>query len=119
MEFKNTVKQEGGLRISVSVIEKLAKISAMEVEGVMNVSVGSSGVKGVLAKTNLPKAVEVNMSDGVAEITVRVVVKYGYKLPAVCKDIQRVVKANVQTMTDIAVSKVNIIVTGVETVTEE
>ena len=55
MELKNTVKQNGGLKISVAVIEKVAKIAAMEVEGVSNVSVGSSGVKGFLAKTNLPK----------------------------------------------------------------
>ena len=91
----------------------------MEVEGVSNVSVGSSGVKGFLAKTNLPKAVEVNMFDGVAEITVHVVVKYGVKLPAVCKDVQQAVKANVQNMTDITVSKVNIVVTGVEALTME
>ena len=94
MEFKNTVKQEGGLKISVAVIEKVAKIAAMEVEGVSNVSVGSSGVKGFLAKTNLPKAVEVTMFDGVADITVHVVVKYGVKLPAVCKDVQQAVKAH-------------------------
>ncbi|MBR4036477.1 MAG: Asp23/Gls24 family envelope stress response protein [Oscillospiraceae bacterium] len=119
MEFKNTVKQEGGLKISVTVIEKVAKIAAMEVDGVINVSVGSSGMKGFLAKTNLPKAVEVNMIEGVADITVSIVVKYGVKLPAVCKEVQQVVKANVQNMTDITVSKVNIVVTGVETVTEE
>ena len=119
MEFKNTVKQEGGLRISVAVIEKLAKIAAMEVEGVANVSVGLSGVKGFLAKTNLPKAVEVTMIDGVAEITVNVVVNYGVKLPTVCKNIQQAVKANVQNMSDITVSKVNIVVAGVEALVEE
>ena len=119
MELKNTVKQNGGLKISVAVIEKVAKIAAMEVEGVSNVSVGSSGVKGFLTKTNLPKSVEVTMFDGVADITVNVVVKYGVKLPTVCKEIQQAVKSNVQNMTDITVSKVNIIVTGVETVVEE
>ena len=119
MELKNTVKQNGGLKISVAVIEKVAKIAAMEVEGVSNVSVGSSGVKGFLAKTNLPKSVEVTMFDGVADITVNVVVKYGVKLPTVCKEIQQAVKSNVQNMTDITVSKVNIIVTGVEIVVEE
>ena len=119
MELKNSVKQEGGLKISITVIEKIAKIAAMEVEGVSNVSVGSSGMKGFLAKTNLPKSVEVTMFDGVADITVNVVVKYGVKLPTVCKEIQQAVKANVQNMTDITVSKVNIIVTGVEAVVEE
>ena len=100
MELKNTVKQNGGLKISVAVIEKVAKIAAMEVEGVSNVSVGSSGVKGFLSKTNLPKSVEVTMFDGVADITVNVVVKYGVKLPTVCKEIQQAVKSNVQNMTD-------------------
>jgi uncharacterized alkaline shock family protein YloU len=119
MEFKNTVKQDGGLKISVAVIEKVAKIAAMEVEGVSNVSVGSSGVKGFLAKTNLPRAVEVTMFDGVADITVHIVVKYGVKLPAVCRDVQQAVKANVQNMTDITVSKVNIVVTGVEALVQE
>ena len=119
MELKNTVKQEGGLKISVTVIEKIAKIAAMEVEGVSSVSVGSSGVKGFLAKTNLPKAVEVNMFDGVADITVNIIVKYGIKLPVVCKEVQQAVKTNVQNMTDITVSKVNITVTGVEPLAAE
>ena len=119
MELKNSVKQEGGLKISITVIEKIAKLAAMEIDGISSVSVGSSGVKGFLAKTNLPKSVEVNMFDGVADITVHVVVKYGIKLPSLCKEVQQAVKSNVQNMTDITVSKVNVVVTGVETVTEE
>ena len=63
MEFKNTSRQEGGLQISTNVIEKVAKIAALGVDGVKDVSVGSTGVKGVFAKTNLPKSVEVNMYD--------------------------------------------------------
>ena len=119
MELKNSVKQEGGLKISITVIEKIAKLAAMEIDGISSVSVGSSGVKGFLAKTNLPKSVEVNMFDGVADITVHVVVKYGIKLPSLCKEVQQAVKSNVQNMTDITVSKVNVVVTGVEPVTEE
>ena len=59
------------------------------------------------------------MFDGVADITVHVVVKYGVKLPALCKEVQKAVKANVQNMTDITVSKVNVVVTGVESITQE
>ena len=115
MDYKNTVSQEGGIQISTAVIEKVAKISALEVDGVKDVSVGSSGVKGVFAKTNLPKSVEVNMYDGVAEITVNVLATYGYKLPVMCRAIQQAVKNGVQTMTNITVSKVNIVIAGVET----
>ncbi len=115
MEFRNTTNREGGLQISTAVVEKVAKVAALEVEGVKDVSVGSSGVKGIFAKTNLPKSVEVTMYDGVAEITVHIIAKYGHKLPAMCREIQQAVKNGVQNMVNITVSKVNIVVTGVET----
>ncbi len=86
----------------------------MEVEGVADVSTGLSGVRGVFAKTNLPKPVEVNMCDGVAELDVNIVVKYGTKVPVVCKNVQEAVKSSVQNMTEVAVSKVNVIVAGIQ-----
>ncbi|MEG1049070.1 MAG: Asp23/Gls24 family envelope stress response protein, partial [Oscillospiraceae bacterium] len=86
MEVKKVSEQSGSLYISTSVIEKVAKIAALEIEGVSEVSIGSSGVKGVFAKTNLPKAVEVAMYDGVAEITVHIIVKYGFKVSSICKN---------------------------------
>ncbi|MEG0019167.1 MAG: Asp23/Gls24 family envelope stress response protein [Oscillospiraceae bacterium] len=114
MEVKKVSEQAGSLYISTSVIEKVAKIATLEIEGVSEVSIGSSGVKGVFAKTNLPKPVEVTMYDGVAEITVNIVVKYGFKVSSICKNIQETVKTNVQSMTDVTVSKVNIVVAGVQ-----
>lgn len=114
MEVKKSGEQVGSLYISTSVIEKVSKIATLEVEGVGEVSTGTSGVKGVFAKTNLPKSVEVNMYDGVAEITVNVIVKYGFKVPSVCKNVQEAVKSSVQNMTDVTVSKVNIVVAGIQ-----
>ena len=48
-----------------------------------------------------------------AEITVDVVVRYGYRIPSVSEALQKNVKASVQNMTGITVSKVNVVVTGV------
>ena len=114
MEVKNNKKNIGSLYISTSVIEKVAKLAALEIDGVAEVSTGSSGVKGVFAKTNLPKAVDVNMYDGVAEVDVHIIVKYGCKVPSVCKNVQEAVKTNIQNMTEVTVSKVNIIVAGIQ-----
>lgn len=114
MEVKNTNQPIGSLNISTSVVEKIAKLAAMEIEGVAEVSTGASGVKGVFAKTNLPKPVVVTMTDGVAEIDMCLILKYGCKVPSVCKNVQETVKSNVQNMTEITVSKVNINVTGVQ-----
>ena len=118
MEYKNTLRQSGGLQISVPAVEKIARLSAMEVEGVNDVSVGSYGVKGLFAKTNLPKAVDVVLYDGVAEITVDIIVNYGVKIPIVCRNVQQAVKDGVQNMTNVTVSKVNVVVTGVADIAE-
>ncbi|MEG1862319.1 MAG: Asp23/Gls24 family envelope stress response protein [Oscillospiraceae bacterium] len=115
MDMKNSQEQAGSLFIATDVVEKVAKLSSLEVEGVGSVSTGSSGVKGMFAKTNLPKAVEVAMYDGVAEITINIIAKYGFKVPAVCKAVQEAVKSGVQSMTNITVSKVNVVVSGIET----
>ena len=114
MEVKNTNQPIGNLNISTGVVEKIAKLAALEIDGVAEVSTGSSGVKGVFAKTNSQKPVVVTMNDGVAEIDISVVLKYGCKVPSVCKNVQEAVKTNVQNMTEITVSKVNINVTGVQ-----
>ena len=114
MEVKNTNQPIGSLNISTGVVEKIAKLAALEIEGVADVSTGSSGVKGVFFFFFLQKPVTVTMADGVAEIDVNLVLKYGCKVPSVCKNVQEAVKTNVQLMTEIAVSKVNINVTGVQ-----
>ena len=114
MEVKNTNQPIGNLNISTSVVEKIAKLAALEIDGVAEVSTGSSGVKGVFAKTNLQKPVTVTVTEDVAEIDLNLVLKYGCKVPSVCKNVQEAVKANVQNMTEITVSKVNINVTGVQ-----
>lgn len=113
MDVKKSHEKIGSLYISTSVVEKVAKLAALEIDGVADVSTGSSGVRGMFAKTNLPKAVDVNMYDGVAEIDVHIIVNYGCKVPHVCKAVQEAVKANVQSMTEVTVSKVNIVVSGI------
>lgn len=103
----------GSLQISTGVIAKISKLAALEIDGIKEVSCGTSAVKGAFAKVSIQRPVEVVMNDDVAEITVDVIVKYGYKIPVVCENIQKNVKASVQNMTGITVSKVNVMVVGV------
>ena len=55
-----------------------------------------------------------HFANDVAEIDVNLIVKYGCKVPSVCKNVQEAVKTNVQNMTDVTVSKVNIVVAGIQ-----
>lgn len=113
MEVKKSDMLGGSLQISTDVLAKISKLAALEIEGVQDIACGLSPVKGAFAKVNMQKPVQIEMTDDVAEITVDVIVKYGYKIPAVCENIQRNVKASVQNMTGITVSRVNIVVEGV------
>ena len=113
MEVKNSDNIGGSLQISTDVIAKIARLAALEIEGVKSVSCGNSPVKGFFAKVNIHKPVEVELTDEVAQITVNVMMRYGYRIPSVCEALQKSVKAPVQNMTGITVSKVNVVVTGV------
>ena len=113
MEVKNSDNIGGSLQISTDVIAKIARLAALEIEGVKSVSCGNSPVKGFFAKVNIHKPVEVELTDEVAQITVNVMMRYGYRIPSVCEALQKSVKASVQNMTGITVSQVNVVVTGV------
>lgn len=113
MDVKTKDTVGGSLQISTEVIARIAKMATMEIEGVQEVSAGGMMVRSLFGKANLQRAVAVEMSDGVAELTVSMVVKYGTKIPPVCEKVQENVKTSIQNMTGITVSKVNIVVSGV------
>ena len=113
MDVTNSSTIGGSLQISTDVIAKIAKLATLEIEGVKEVSTGPMGVKSLFNKVNLQKPILVQLTDDVAEITVNIMVRYGYKIPQLCEKVQENVKSSVQNMTCITVSKVNIVVTGV------
>lgn len=111
MDIQNTVG--GSLQISTDVIAKIAELAAMEIDGVAAVSAGSlQSVRGLLGKTSLQKAVQVEMQDGVANVTVRILAKYGCKIIPVCEKVQENAKNTIQNMTGITVSRINVAVVG-------
>ena len=52
------------------------------------VSTGTMGVKSLFNKVNLQKPILVQLTDDVAEITVNIMVRYGYKIPQLCEKVQ-------------------------------
>lgn len=118
MEVTNSNVVNGSLQISTEVIAKIAKLAAMEIDGVKDVCAGTTGVKGLLGKVSLQKPVAVELLEDVAEITVSLMVSYGSKIPSLCEKVQENVKSAVQNMTSITVSRVNIVVVGVQSTLE-
>ena len=62
----------------------------------------------------MSKGIKVSQSDEEVQIDVYITVKYHAKIPAVAWDIQENVKKEVQSMTGLEVTAVNIHVQGVE-----
>lgn len=119
MEVKNQDVLGGSLQISTEVVEKIAKIAALEIDGVVKVTCGVSGVKGILHRMPIQKPVHVELVDDVAEVTIRLALSYGCKAPSVCEKVQQNIKAAIQNMTHVTVSKVHVIVNGVVPQTDE
>ncbi|MBQ7858812.1 MAG: Asp23/Gls24 family envelope stress response protein [Faecalibacterium sp.] len=114
MEVLNNNLVGGSLQISTDVIAKIAKCAALEVEGVADVACGNQRkMKELLEIVSLQPPVEVEMHDGIAEITVQLVVNYGTRIPAISEKVQENVKSSVQNMTNVAVGRVNLVIAGV------
>ncbi|MCL2056994.1 MAG: Asp23/Gls24 family envelope stress response protein [Oscillospiraceae bacterium] len=111
MESIESRQPAGSLKISKGVIATIAKTAALEVDGV--VSLPEQEVPKVFGRGFGKRAIRVVLTDGFAELDVNAVLKAGARIPDVCTSIQAAVKENVQTMTGIAVSKVNVTVAGI------
>ena len=110
------VHGEEKIKISDEVIAVCAVNATLKTEGVARLAGGFSNTlsKNLLGKELMSKGVKVNQSDEGVQIDVHIIVKYKAKIPAVAWDIQESVKKEVQSMTELPVTAVNIHVQGVE-----
>lgn len=116
MELQNMDLRGGSLQISTEVLGKIARCAALEVAGVAEVSCGSQNrkVKDFLERANVQSPVTVEMRDGTAEITLHLVVAFGARIPSVAEKVQENVKTAVQNMTNVTVSRVDLVIAGLD-----
>lgn len=106
-----------GMAIADGVVETIVVMAVQEVQGVAAI-VGSSTsgrLAGRLTQKSAVKGVEVfpNEDDSVA-VAVRVVVTYGYPLPAIADAIREAVVDAVLTQIGLAVSNVDVYIDGIQ-----
>lgn len=104
----------GNIQIAPEVIEIIAGLAAIEIEGVAGMSGGfASGVAELLGRKNLSKGVKVDVGQKEAAIDVSIIIDYGQRIPEVASSIQRNVKHAIETMTGLDVIEVNVHIHGV------
>ena len=114
MDLQNMDLQGGSLQISTEVIGKIARCAALEIEGVAEVSCGKQNkkLKDLLEIASIQPPVVVEMRDGTANITLHLLTSFGARIPSVAEKVQENVKNAVQNMTNVTVSRVNLVIAG-------
>ena len=113
MDLQNMDLQGGSLQISTEVVGKIARCAALEVDGVAEVSCGvqNKKLKNLLESASI-QPVAVEMRDGTASITLHLMMEFGARIPSVAEKVQENVKSAVQNMTNVTVSRVDLVIAG-------
>ncbi|SFB20147.1 Uncharacterized conserved protein YloU, alkaline shock protein (Asp23) family [Cohnella sp. OV330] len=99
----------GTIQIAPEVIEIIAGLATVEVEGVAGMSGGiSSGIAELLGRKNLSKGVKVEVGQREAAIDVSIIVEYGRRITEIASEVQHGVKRSIETMTGLNVVEVNV-----------
>lgn len=104
-----TKTEMGNIQIAPEVIEIIAGLATVEIEGVAGMSGGfASGVAELLGRKNLSKGVKVEVGQREAAVDVSIIVEYGRRIPEVASEIQANVKNAIESMTGLSVVEVNV-----------
>ena len=106
----------GSLKVSANVLVSIAEAAASEVEGVVITPANKLAVLvNAPIASQLFTPVKVRLGSESAAIELSIITKLGYKAYEVAKAVQENVKASVQNMTGITVSKVDIKIVAIRT----
>lgn len=116
MSEKNEIYDNGQVKISDEVITIIAGIATMEVKGVHSMHTGLvEGFSNLFSKNNYSKGVKVEKNENIVVLDIFINVTYGCKINKVAEEVQKTVKKEVETMTDLTVSLVNVHVQNIIT----
>ena len=106
------IKKEGTGAVSISdeVMAVIAGTAALEVEGVAGLLGYYPGNKQKAVRRQMSKGISVVVSDGTVKANLSITAKFGAKLHEVAKEVQNRVKKEIENMTGLVLSEVNVTV---------
>lgn len=114
-EYITKKKELGEVKIASDVVAVIAALAAMEVDGVHAMAGNMTNeLIGKLGMKNLSKGVKILMEGGIVRVDMMVVVNYGYSIPEVSEQVQERVSQQIENMTGLSVSEVNVRIAGVK-----
>lgn len=107
------------LSVNTEVLEKMAEIAAKEVEGVSGLSKKAIDLKNAVKTKQAFKGVKVENVNGAIKINVYICVEKNAPVKEVAEKVQANIKDKIQTMTNTAVTKVNVTVADINIPAED
>lgn len=98
-------EEKGSVGISRDVVTAIAGIAVSEVDGIANLGHGDSSFR---RGEGMKRYVDTNVEGDVVAVTVRITVIYGNPIHKVAKQVQTRIKAEIERMTGLRVSAVNV-----------
>ncbi len=118
--LNTNIDAEGHVSISNDVVATIASIAAKSIDGVAGMLNSlTGGFAEFLGKKNSSKGVKVVIDDKNVKIDMFVVVEYGVKIPDVAWEIQEKTKSEVEAMTGLTVTAVNVNIEGVNVIKKD
>ncbi len=103
------IENIGQVKISDDVVIIIAGIATSSVKGVSTTRTGvAEGISNLFSKNNYSKGIKVEINENIAVLDIFINVEYGYKISEVAREVQSVVKKEIETMTDMEVAAVNV-----------
>jgi len=117
MSENTTYVETGAVNISEEVVQAIAGMAVRDVKGITLATTLADGLVEKIVKKSF-KSVKIEMTEKEVALDVHVLVDYGIKITPVSAELQELVKRNIETMTDLTVTAVNIFVDGINFVKE-
>jgi len=104
----------GAISIHNSVIATIARLAALKVPGVVEMS-GSftEGLASMVSKSSFDRGIKVDMQDQKINLDLHIVIAFGVRIPQVAWRIQNDVRKAIEDMTGKKIGLINVIVQGV------
>jgi uncharacterized alkaline shock family protein YloU len=96
---------KGSVGISREVVTAIAGIAISEIDGIANLRPGDTAFR---RGEGMKRYVDTNVEGDVVAVTARITVVYGYPILKIAKQVQARIKSEIERMTGLRVSAVNV-----------
>lgn len=106
--------ERSGLSINLDVIESMAAMAALEVNGVSSMAAKIVNIKNAFSKNPVFKPVKAEVKNGAVVITLHICISKKANAKEVAEAVQASVKDKVQSMTSNAITSINVHIASVD-----